>query len=448
MYFSIVSTIFIVSLPIFTHGVPVSIGQQDSAIVGRNERASASTKLTIIKAAHPTGEHIVVVKDIKHLDEVMKLVPATMHKSLSKLAIIKGFAGKFTPEILDKFLSNPNVERVSQDGYMDYDSVSVQSNAPWNLVRLNIKGPILQSTPTEYKYDATAGSCADVYVIDSGINIHHDEFKHGAATRAHWGATFGEYPAGTENTDQDGHGTAMAGIIAGTTHGVAKLANVYAVKIGGKRPADKNSEDPTRANVKKAIQGLNWVMERAKENPGRRPIISMSIGTDNHLDFDKAVRAVIAQGIPVVASAGNGKENKETKEYEGVDASVRSPAHLESVITVGAINRHNVRLYRSNFGKVVDLYAPGEDVATASAVDNSASASSTGTSPAAAHVAGLVAVLSCHPHVGATVANPAAMHAKVIALSDQSKFNMNLGQVAIKADSHKRVAHLPAEIPA
>ncbi|PPQ86298.1 hypothetical protein CVT24_006408, partial [Panaeolus cyanescens] len=349
MHFTVVSTIFIVTLPIFTRGVPVSIGQQDGPIVGHNELTSA--KLKIVKAEHPTGEHIVVVKDITHLGDVMKLVPDNMRESLSKLEDINGFAGKFTPEVLDKFLSNPNVKRVSEDGYMDYDTVTEQSNAPWNLVRLNVKGPVTNTTPHVYKYDPSAGSCADVYVIDSGINIHHDEFKHGTATRAHWGTTIGTYAPGTENTDPDGHGTGMAGIIAGKTHGVAKLANVYAVKIGGRRDAPPT--DPSRATGRKAIQGVEWARKRAvrDENSQRRSIISMSIGMGASLDLDEAVLKAIAHGVHVVASAGNGAKIPGQDVKVGIDASTRSPGRVQSVITVGALTQSNHRLTWSNFGE-------------------------------------------------------------------------------------------------
>src|SRR5277367_6760550 len=62
------------------------------------------------------------------------------------------------------------------------------------------------------------------YIIDTGVNIKHEEFE----ARAHWGATI---PTGDEDEDGNGHGTHVAGTIASKTYGVAKKAKVVAVKV-------------------------------------------------------------------------------------------------------------------------------------------------------------------------------------------------------------------------
>ena len=63
----------------------------------------------------------------------------------------------------------------------------------------------------------------DVYVVDTGIYIKHSEFE----GRARWGTTI---PKKDFDVDANGYGTHCAGIIAGKTFGVAKRANLIAVK--------------------------------------------------------------------------------------------------------------------------------------------------------------------------------------------------------------------------
>merc|ERR1719436_57395 len=77
-----------------------------------------------------------------------------------------------------------------------------------------------------YAHDSRWGAGVDVYVLDTGIRVTHEEFE---GTRAKWGANF----AGGANQDANGHGTHCAGTIAGKTYGVAKGATVIAVKVLG-----------------------------------------------------------------------------------------------------------------------------------------------------------------------------------------------------------------------
>ncbi|PPR06069.1 hypothetical protein CVT24_004227 [Panaeolus cyanescens] len=79
--------------------------------------SNTSPVLTINKAENPTGEHIIAVKEDANLDDVIKL--AKDPKSVTRLEIIHAFCGTFDKETLDKFLSHPDVRRVSEDGFMD-----------------------------------------------------------------------------------------------------------------------------------------------------------------------------------------------------------------------------------------------------------------------------------------------------------------------------------------
>jgi cerevisin len=78
-----------------------------------------------------------------------------------------------------------------------------KTNAPWGLSRLSQTAKLTGTSTTAltytYKYDSTAGSGVDIYVVDTGIYTAHSQF----GGRARWGATFGGYA----NQDGNGHGT-------------------------------------------------------------------------------------------------------------------------------------------------------------------------------------------------------------------------------------------------
>ncbi|PPR00353.1 hypothetical protein CVT24_004389 [Panaeolus cyanescens] len=433
MRFYLIISFFSV-LPLFADGVPLSKGH--SGAVKNAPLNKSQAKLTVRKSQSPTGQHIVTVKPDAKLQDVIALAGSKDTKAIRQLKSINAFVGKFDQVTMDKFLASNHVQRVSEDAYMDYESTVEQKDAPWGLARLNSRGRLPTGGPHTYTYSAVAGSCANVYVVDSGININHDDFKHNGVSRAHWGATIGEYSEATRNLDVTGHGTHIAGIVAGTVHGVAKLATVYAVKIGEKGSA----RDGTAPTVSKTIQALEWVREHVKttHRPGT---VAMALSTAANDDLDAAVLATIHEDIHVVVAAGKGPAPD-----TGVDAIVKSPARVAEAITVGGMTPLNTRLPSSNFGSVVDLYAPGRDILSAYIGSNTATATVSGSSQATAHVAGIAAYLSCH--LGSMVAKPADMQSKIISLSITDRF-FNLGDknLASIAESHHRIAHLPPDLP-
>lgn len=126
-------------------------------------------------------------------------------------------------------------------------SVVSQSNAPsWGLPRISHSS---NSELRTYYYDSTAGAGITAYIIDTGININHQEF----GGRASWGFN----NADRINSDLNGHGSHVSGIVAGATFGVAKKASLVAVKVMGK--------DGTGTNAK-IIGGIQWVVADAKKN--------------------------------------------------------------------------------------------------------------------------------------------------------------------------------------
>jgi cerevisin len=122
-----------------------------------------------------------------------------------------------------------NVEEASAS------SITTENGAPWGLARISHRETLHLSTFTKYLYDAHGGEGVTAYVIDTGINVDHVEFE----GRAKWGKTI---PKNDVDKDGNGHGTHCAGTIASRKYGVAKAAEVVAVKVLGSNGSGSMSD--------------------------------------------------------------------------------------------------------------------------------------------------------------------------------------------------------------
>lgn len=167
--------------------------------------------------------------------------------------------------------------------------------------------------------------------------------------------------------DGHGHGTHCAGTAAGKTYGVAKNANLIAVKVLSDNGSGLTSD---------IIDGLNWVIGNVNST-GNPSIASMSLGGSVSDALDSLVEQTVAAGITVVVAAGN----------SNTDASTQSPARVAAAITVAAANITNTKAYFSNYGAAVDIWAPGVDIISAWPFTNDTSTKVlSGTSMATPHV--------------------------------------------------------------
>nr|ABL74286.1 cuticle-degrading serine protease [Dactylella shizishanna] len=274
-----------------------------------------------------------------------------------------GYTGGFDAATLQDILKSPEVAFVEQDAVIKLNAE--QTDSTWGLDRISHKD---FSTPYTYAYDgATAGAGVTVYVIDTGIRITHDEFKSSNGTSR---ASFGFNAFNDGNTDGNGHGTHCAGTVAGKTYGVAKNAKVVAVKVLNASGSGTNSG---------VIGGMNYVAQQGTPNSVK--VASMSLGGSKSTAINNAVNSMYDANIAVVVAAGN----------ESQDAANVSPASAAKAITVGAIDSANTIASFSNYGSILDVFAPGVNVLSSWTGSDTGTKTISGTSMACPHVAGLAA---------------------------------------------------------
>lgn len=259
-------------------------------------------------------------------------------------------------------VATPNEEVAAPDvGAAASDTV--QTNPTWGLDRIDQRALPLNAA---YNYLPT-GAGVNVYVIDTGINIAHTQF--GGRASDGYDVVDGALPA----ADCNGHGTHVASTIGGNTYGVAKGVQLIGVRVLN------CAGSGTYSGV---IAGIDWVTRQKRAYPTKAMVANMSLGGGRTSAVDNAVSNSINAGVVYVVAAGNSSAN----------ACNYSPAATPNAITVGATTNTDGRASFSNFGACVDIFAPGQTITSAWHTSNTATNTISGTSMAAPHVAGVVAL--------------------------------------------------------
>lgn len=286
----------------------------------------------------------------------------------------KGFAAKLSDELLTLMQYENIVSKIYANAIAHTQQTCdfKQEKAPsWGLARVSHVGKVGNEVPLKdyYSYNGSPnGKGVNAYVLDTGVFVNHPDIR----GRAIWG--YNAVDPGNDN-DRNGHGTHCAGTIAGTQYGVAKQANIIAVKVLG---------DTGSGSYAGIIAGINWAsadFEKRKAN-GEKGIVSMSLGGGSTGGMEEAIKAAYGKGLPFSVAAGN----------SNADACNFYPAGFKDiVITVGATDGTDARSSYSNYGTCVDLFAPGS--AITSIWFDGTTAVLSGTSMACPHVTGYAANL-------------------------------------------------------
>nr|BAE91901.1 Proteinase B [Ogataea minuta] len=284
--------------------------------------------------------------------------------------LFSGYTGYFPEKVVDLIRRHPDVAFVEQDSRVFADKSSTQNGAPWGLSRISHREPLSLGNFNEYVYDDLAGDGVTAYVIDTGINVKHEQF----GGRAEWGKTI---PTGDDDIDGNGHGTHCAGTIGSEDYGVSKNSKIVAVKVlrsngsGSMSDVIKGVEFAANDHVAKS---------KAKKDGFKGSTANMSLGGGKSPALDLAVNAAVKAGLHFAVAAGN----------DNADACNYSPAAAENAVTVGASTLSDSRAYFSNYGKCVDIFAPGLNILSTYIGSDTATATLSGTSMASPHVCGLL----------------------------------------------------------
>jgi subtilisin family serine protease len=355
---------------------------QDKKDEIRDEAQDFAKRLREVTGEKIPNDYIVVMKD-DFLSSAHSLAGKVQSEGATVEHIFDHVLSGFSvnvpnDEVLETIMQNPNVDYIQPDVKVKVFAQSL----PTGIDRIDGD---LSATKSG---DGSGSVNADIAILDTGIDLNHPDLN------VYKQVTF--VPGTSNANDDDGHGTAVAGVAAAKDNsqgvvGVAPGARLWAIKVLDSNGMGSSSD---------IIKGIDYATEHANEID----VVNLSFGAVGKNDaLHNAIIRSVEAGVTYAAAAGN----------EGMDSSNVFPASYPEVIAVSAIvdtdgkcggisptgttaGKDDTLASFSNYGPVVDLAAPGVLVKTTTIGDSYMSFS--GTSAATAHVTGAVALYkSEHP---------------------------------------------------
>lgn len=302
------------------------------------KHADAGSKRSI------TGEYVKNQIIVKFKENVTDDNKTGVHASLNAISFRKSYGDHFhvvtikdgdVKKMIDLYSKNPFVKYAEPNYILRAYFMPNDEFFPiqWHLSQINC----------EKAWDISTGSGVKVAVVDTGVAIvspvDNPLGSDGLGGRVIQGHDFVENDE--DSSDDNGHGTHVAGTIAQETNngigvaGVAFDATIIAVKVLNKRGFGSTDA---------VIDGIRWAADNGAD------IINLSLGgSDSSIAMEDAVNEAHDKGVVVIAAAGN------------ESGSVGFPAATESVIAVGSVRFDKTLSFFSNFGPEIDVVAPGGD---------------------------------------------------------------------------------------
>jgi subtilisin family serine protease len=335
--------------------------------------ATTAVPGSVVRAEPTTSPYIIVVNGDRAVDVVADhLDSAGVPVDVESKGAVDFVAADLDSRELADLRGRPGVRWVEPDAAVTIateQTISLMHTVDnWGLDRVD---QVSAALDTKFRY-AADGTGVEIYILDTGIRRTHQEFTGRVAPGY-------VVPSVGSSTDDDcGHGTHVAGVAAGTRYGVAKQATIVPVKIF---PGGSEAVCQAGTTVSAFLLGMQWIIDN--HAPGTPAVVNLSLGTTIQSDaLDAKVRAVVADGVAVVAAAGNDGSLSTSGGYiDSANTSTslspactsrRSPV-TSGILTVAAtggvsgnsFTRVDDEAYYSNHGPCVDLFAPGTDIKSA-----------------------------------------------------------------------------------
>ncbi|KAF8693910.1 peptidase, partial [Rhizoctonia solani] len=313
--------------------------------------AAPTANVPINKHADPVNKLKDGVSTDAHVNNLIAAIAAEGKVGYKYGAAFHGYSATLQGKDLDFIRQSSDIEYIVEDGIMTIDYEEGDEAADF----------VARDIPAVEGLEKRAnGAGVDVYGIDAVtlVDVLAGELPSVATLTRTVMAT---EPANT------------AGTAVGASYGVATSANIIAVKVLSDSGSGTNSD---------VIAGINWAATQARSS-GRPSIANLSLGDGASTAVDSAVTNTISGGLHFAIAAGN----------SNVDAGSTSPARVAAANTVvGAVDSSNRKASFSNYGPVLDVWAPGVNTLSAWIGGTTRTDAISGTSMASPRVAGYIAV--------------------------------------------------------
>ncbi|MGH3312101.1 MAG: S8 family peptidase, partial [Streptomyces sp.] len=259
--------------------MPAGAAPAEGTVYGTNAKGAVDGSYIVMLKSGTSENRITAAGDG---EELAKEYGGKLKRSYK--AALNGFsANGLSAQEARELAADSKVDKVVQNH--TFKASATQDNPPsWGLDRIDQEKT---EGDKKYTFPDSAGEGVTAFVIDTGVRITHKDF----GDRASHG--FDAVDGDDSADDGQGHGTHVAGTIAGTDHGVAKKAKIVAVRV---------LDDQGSGTTEQVVAGIDWVTQNAV----KPAVANMSLGGGANSTVDAAVKRLIADGVATGVAAGNG----------------------------------------------------------------------------------------------------------------------------------------------